>query len=66
MKKGTTMFWKKDGTPAYEKQGDADFCLWTSCEPEELLKPVEKRYGWKWTDELVKNYYSSFMDFKTY
>lgn len=56
MKAGTIMYWNS-GTPAYQKMDDEDFGVWKSLEVD-LDKPLEKRYGWKWTDSQVLEYYS--------
>lgn len=62
--KGTKMYWKKDGKPAYEKQEGNDFGLWLSLDEKQLKLPVEKRFGFKWDDQGVYDYYNGIMTFQ--
>ncbi len=64
MKSGTQMFWKSSGKLAYEKVGDEDFDWWRSHEYD-LDKSLKDRYGFKWTDAQVLEYYIPIMTFLT-
>lgn len=60
--KGTRMLWLYNGLPAYEKIDNEDWGHWHSLEYD-LDKPLDKRYGWRWTDQQVCDYFKSFMQF---
>lgn len=60
---GTKMYWKGSGLPAYEKADGDEWGWWRSLEYN-LDKPLNERWGWKWTDTQVFDYYNGIMNFK--
>jgi len=85
-KRGTKMYWKSTGVPAYEKVDDDEFGWWVSLtstyvvtkmvngekvdevrpESEKPLYKADKslnRFGFRWTDKQVEEYYKDMMNF---
>lgn len=74
--KGTRLFWKKNGLPAYEKVGETGWDWWVSLDSKYLvngeLRPESEkplfnsngglnRFGFRQTDEGVNYHYLSIM-----
>ena len=60
--KGDQMVWKNTNKPAYEKVDDDEFGAWKSLEYK-LDKPLDNRYGFKWTDQQTYDYFKNMMNF---
>lgn len=59
----TVMVWKETGKDAYQKIDSDEWGNWRSLQYD-LDKPLNKRFGFKWIDQQVFDYYNSIMDFK--
>lgn len=58
----TTMTWKHSGKLAYQKLDSDEWGNWRSLEYD-LDKPLKDRWGWRWTDNQVYEYYKNIMEF---
>jgi hypothetical protein len=58
--KGTIMRWKISKIPAYQKIDNDEFGSWRGL--DNPYKPLDQNHGWKWTDEMVEQYYKGIMD----
>ncbi len=56
----TKMLWKDSNEEAYVKYADDS---WASLQHDVLL-PFDKRYGFRWDDKMVYDYYNDIMIFK--
>ena len=56
------MVWKNTNKAAYMKIDDDEFGSWRSMEYN-IDKPLEERWGWRWTDEQVYQFYNPIMIF---
>ena len=61
--KDTVMTWKHSGKPAYQKIDGEEWGNWRSLEYD-LQEPLDKRWGWKWTDQQVYDWYKNMMYFQ--